>query len=43
MVHLFSSVHYFPLDGILAERLFTAFDQDKNGVIDVKEFLGKIM
>ena len=34
------SMHYFPLDGLLAERLFTAFDKDKNGRIDCDEFLG---
>ena len=34
------SMHYFPLDGVLAERLFTAFDKDRNGRIDCDEFLG---
>ena len=34
------SMHYFPLDGVLAERLFTAFDKDRNGHIDCDEFLG---
>jgi len=33
-------MHYFPLDGVLAERLFTAFDKDRNGHIDCDEFLG---
>ncbi|KAJ7384195.1 hypothetical protein OS493_023524 [Desmophyllum pertusum] len=33
-------MHYFPLDGVLAERLFTAFDKDRNGRIDCDEFLG---
>lgn len=33
-------LHYFPLDGVLADRLFTAFDKDKNGHIDCDEFLG---
>lgn len=33
-------LHYFPLDGVLAERLFTAFDKDRNGRIDCDEFLG---
>ena len=37
---LFHSLHYFPLDGVLADRLFTAFDKDKNGHIDCDEFLG---
>ncbi|KAK3702857.1 hypothetical protein QZH41_014129, partial [Actinostola sp. cb2023] len=31
--------HYFPLGGILAKRLFVAFDTDKNGLIDLQEFL----
>ena len=34
------SMHYFPLDGVLAERLFVAFDKDRNGHIDCDEFLG---
>ena len=34
------SMHYFPLDGVLAERLFVAFDKDRNGHIDRDEFLG---
>ena len=34
------SLHYFPLDGDLAERLFRAFDKDGNGRIDCDEFLG---
>ena len=34
------SMHYFPLGGVLAERLFSAFDKDKNGHIDCDEFLG---
>lgn len=33
-------MHYFPLDGVLAERLFVAFDKDRNGHIDRDEFLG---
>ncbi|PFX33856.1 uncharacterized protein LOC111332386 isoform X1 [Stylophora pistillata] len=33
-------IHYFPLDGMLAERLFVAFDKDRNGHIDRDEFLG---
>lgn len=33
-------LHYFPLDGDLAERLFRAFDKDGNGRIDCDEFLG---
>ncbi|CAH3029489.1 unnamed protein product [Porites evermanni] len=33
-------LHYFPLDGVLAGRLFAAFDKDKNGHIDCDEFLG---
>ena len=35
------SLHYFPLDGVLAGRLFAAFDKDKNGHIDCDEFLGE--
>ena len=34
-------MHYFPLDGVLAGRLFAAFDKDKNGHIDCDEFLGE--
>ena len=34
------SMHFFPLDGVLAERLFVAFDKDRNGHIDCDEFLG---
>ncbi|XP_028415555.1 uncharacterized protein LOC114538589 isoform X2 [Dendronephthya gigantea] len=33
-------LNYFPLEGILAERLFATFDKDKNNVIDLEEFLG---
>ena len=35
-------MHYFPLDGLLAERLFAAFDKDRNGRIDCNEFLGMV-
>lgn len=38
--YLFSE-HYFPLGGILAKRLFVAFDRNKNGLIDLHEFIGK--
>ncbi|XP_032242533.1 uncharacterized protein LOC5516806 isoform X1 [Nematostella vectensis] len=31
--------HYFPLGGILGGRLFTSFDKNQNGVIDLNEFL----
>lgn len=41
LVILFS-LHYFPLDGVLAGRLFAAFDKDKNGHIDCDEFLGEL-
>ena len=34
-------MHYFPLDGVLAGRLFAAFDKDRNGHIDRDEFLGE--
>lgn len=37
----FSSLNYFPLEGILAERLFKTFDRDKNNVIDYDEFFGR--
>ena len=37
------SLNYFPLEGILAERLFSTFDKDKNNVIDYEEFLGKFV
>ena len=37
------SLNYFPLEGILAERLFSTFDKDKNNVIDYEEFLGKFL
>ncbi|XP_046862538.1 uncharacterized protein LOC124456036 isoform X2 [Xenia sp. Carnegie-2017] len=33
-------LHYFPLEGILAERLFSIFDKDGNNVINYEEFLG---
>lgn len=33
-------LNYFPLEGVLAERLFATFDKDKNNVIDFEEFLG---
>ena len=35
------SLNYFPLEGVLAERLFATFDKDKNNVIDYEEFLGE--
>ncbi len=37
------SLNYFPLEGVLAERLFAAFDKDKNNVIDYEEFLGEFL
>lgn len=37
------SLNYFPLEGILAERLFSTFDKDKNNVIDYEEFLGEFL
>ena len=40
-LYFLCSLHYFPLDGVLAERLFTAFDKDRNGHIDYDEFLGR--
>lgn len=33
-------LNYFPLEGVLAERLFATFDKDRNNVIDYEEFLG---
>ena len=36
------SLNYFPLEGVLAERLFATFDKDKNNVIDFEEFLGEL-
>eukprot|EP00123_Amoebidium_parasiticum_P016944 comp23652_c1_seq1/m.40385 comp23652_c1_seq1/g.40385 ORF comp23652_c1_seq1/g.40385 comp23652_c1_seq1/m.40385 type:complete len:909 (-) comp23652_c1_seq1:101-2827(-) len=32
-------LQYFPLNGMLGERLFVAFDHKKNGVIDLGEFI----
>ena len=37
------SLNYFPLEGVLAERLFATFDKDKNNVIDYEEFLGELL
>ena len=36
-----SSLHYFPLEGPLGERLFTAFDRDNDMKINANEFLSK--
>lgn len=33
------SMRYFPLPGLLGERLFAVFDRKKNGVIDWEEFI----
>eukprot|EP01134_Creolimax_fragrantissima_P007143 CFRG7143T1 len=33
---------YFPLHGMLAERLFVAFDKKQNGVVDIDEFLSGV-
>eukprot|EP00794_Sanderia_malayensis_P003509 gene3509-4009_t len=35
-------LHYFPLEGKLAERLFNVFDRDNDGRIDAYEFLSGI-
>ena len=32
-------VHYYDLPGILSDRLFSNFDQNKNQFIDIKEFI----
>ena len=32
-------LQYFPLNGLLGERLFFQFDQKKNGLIDFEEFI----
>ena len=38
----FSSLHYFPLDGLLGQRLFGIFDTNSDEKINAGEFLSMI-